>query len=180
MKRTALLMMVLAAGAAGAEDSPLVQAAKQTAARRKTATNVITNATVTRSTKTLSTSRGAAQIPDYTAKPTTPNTYAPAGGSATQIVVPTRPGTPAGGAYPQLAASDPRLPQPSQNAMGGAALGMAQNAGYGATTPRTVQSSAYAPPASSASPAVAPRTAANSSSGPAPSQNAGQNRDRRP
>lgn len=186
MKRTALMSVLLAATTAAyaetsqqkpalvsdvqvsAQDSLLVQAAKRTVGtRRNVPSVVITNATVGRSSKILTTSRGAADIPDYTARDT-----APAPAPAAPSAAPSRPSAAGQEAYAQLAASNPRLPQPSQNTSIGSEAG--------ATAPPVVQTPSASMPQSSASVAVAPRTATNSSYGPAQSQNTGTNPQSRP
>ena len=186
MKRTAVMSVLLAAATAAyaetsqqkpalvsdvqasAQDSPLVQAAKRTVGtRRNVPSVVITNATVAKSAKILTTSNGGARIPDYTSSPS-----APAPAPSARSAAPSRASGAGQEAYMQLAASDPRLPQPSQNTSSGSVAG--------ATAPPVVQTSSSSLPQSSASVAVAPRTATNSSYGPAQSQNAGPNRQSRP
>lgn len=174
MKTTAVITVLLAASvsvfAETQQDSPLVQAAKRTAeARRKPAATVITNATVANSKGVLSTSNGGAPVPAYTPRnANSSSTPAPVARGAAQ---------PASGrvadSYSILAATNARLPQPSQNTTGGMTAVAAQNSGY---TPPAVQGTSYAPVRSSA--ALPP--AATNSRTLAESQNSGANRSNRP
>ena len=198
MKRTALMAVVLVAGTvayaqtqpqpqpvpplalvsnteANAQDSPLVRAAKRAAeARRKSGSKsiaVITDESVTKSTKVLSTSSGSAEIPDFTSKnypaaPSYPSSSARAAASSIKVT----------DEYGAVAAAYPRMPQPSQNT--GSTLRTAENAGY--APPPPAQNSSNPRPQSPASTVTAPRSATNSSQGPAQSQNAGPNRPPNP
>ena len=154
------------------QDSPLVQAAKRAAEKRRNSPSksmgVITDATVTKSNVVLTTSSGSADIPDFTLKnyPAAPPASAsPSARAAAPATMRTT------DEYSALAAAYPRLPQPSQNT--GATLRTAENGGY---LPSAAAPSAALPRAQSPTTVTSPRTATNASAGPSQSTNAGPNR----
>ena len=162
-----------------ASDSPLVQAAKRTIGTRQKAGRapiaVVTNESVTTSTAGLTTSSGGAEIPDFAGMDASASS-APAAATAraAQDAPQTRVNKARLEGYALQAASDPCLPRVSENASTDAAPRVAQNSAYDTTARPTAQNpSSVRPPQISNANVTVPRTAANSSSGPTPSQNAG-------
>ena len=173
---TLVVAILMCAAMAQAEESPVVQAAKRGLAARRNPSRasiaVITDATLAKSTAVLTTSSGAAEIPDYTAKSTyAPQTSAVAATPATVRPVTYRLSTAGLDGHALLAAGNPCQPQISQNTSSGSPASIAQSAG------RSPSSSSARPAQNSAS--DAPRMATNSSAGPRESENAGPNRLRR-